>query len=61
MPTGRSDLSAEQVLLGWRLAPDKWSHIPYIYIKDKMLRTRLGLTGSYASLHQLYHKGSYRL
>ena len=54
-------LTAEQVLLGWRLSPDKWSHIPYIYIKDKTLRTRLGLTGSYASLHQLYHKGCYRL
>ena len=55
-------LTAEQVLVSFRLYPDVWKDIPLIRIKDKALASSLGLTGKYASLSDLFDKeGNYRI
>ncbi|MDE6445109.1 MAG: cytochrome c biogenesis protein CcsA [Muribaculaceae bacterium] len=55
-------LTAEQVLVSFRLYPDLWKDIPLIRIKDKALANSLGLTGKYASLSNLFDKeGNYRI
>lgn len=55
-------LTAEQVLLSFRLYPEVWKDIPIIRIKDKELAYYLGVTGKYAALSDLFDKeGNYRL
>ena len=36
-------LTAEQVLMGWLMYPDEWKQEPFIYVKNKKMRRRLGL------------------
>ncbi len=55
-------LTAVQVVKGWMLEPQKWYTEPIIKIKDNALREKIGITGEYASLSQLYNeKREYRL
>ena len=54
-------LSAEQVIGGWVLFPQRWKKEPIIYVKSPQLRTLLGLHTDYACLDDLYDGGTYRL
>lgn len=59
-PTFRG-LTPEQVVGSWLLHPDAWSRVPIIRIKDRALRTTLGIDGEYACLADLYDGRQYRL
>lgn len=62
--TGRDSyggLTAEQVVLGWLLAPEAWREEPMIYIKSAELRERLGLKTSRVRLVDLFDGDRYRL
>lgn len=55
-------LSAEQVLVGWMLRPEAWKNERMIKIKNAALRERLGISGKYASMGELFDaNGHYRL
>ena len=53
--------TAEQVVGGWLLSPDVWKKEPFIKVKSAALLKKLGLTGKYISLEQLYDEDTYRL
>lgn len=53
--------TAEQVLTGWIFYYDDWKTDPFIKVKDADLRDKLGLEGKYASLHDFYGNGEYKL
>lgn len=46
--------SAEHTAASIISQPDKWKHIPIIYVKDKELRKRLGMQGSHISIDSLF-------
>lgn len=55
-------LSAEQVLLSFRIFPQEWKDQPLVKIKDKNLRQALDLDGEYASLSDFFDEdGGYRI
>ncbi len=54
-------LTAEQVLSGWVFYYDQWKEEPIIRIKNKRVRTLLGLQGSYASLRDFVDLNGYKL
>ena len=55
-------LMPEQVVGGWRIAPEVWSKEKMIKIKSGELREMLGIKGDYCSLEDLYdQEGRYRL
>lgn len=55
-------LSAEQVLYGWIARPDAWKSQRFIQIKHEALRQRLGITGEYAAMEELFDaNGKYKL
>ena len=55
-------LSAEQVLYGWIARPDAWKSQRFIQIKHAPLRQRLGITGEYAAMEELFDvNGKYKL
>jgi ABC-type transport system involved in cytochrome c biogenesis permease subunit len=53
--------TAEQVLTGWIFYYDDWKNEPFIKIKDVELRNSLGISGKYATIHDFYAHGSYKL
>jgi ABC-type transport system involved in cytochrome c biogenesis permease subunit len=53
--------TAEQVLTGWIFYYDDWKNEPFIKVKDADLREKLGMSGKYASLHDFYAHGEYKL
>ena len=55
------NLTPEQVVSGWLLRPEVWKDEPMIRIKDESLRRLLGLSGSRASLSDLFDGQEYRL
>lgn len=58
------ELSAEQVVYGWIARPDVWKEEKMLKVKDKTLRTRLGMDDAepYASLASLFdERGNYKL
>lgn len=55
-------LTAEQVVYGWMKRPDAWKDEPMLLVKDGALRQRLGISGKYARLADLFDRnGQYRL
>ena len=56
-----SGLTAEQILLSWQRHPQEWAYVPAIKIKSEELRARLGLSGEYARMVDLFAQGDYRL
>ena len=56
-----SGLTAEQILLSWQRYPQEWAYVPAIKIKSEELRARLGLSGEYARMVDLFAQGDYRL
>ena len=54
-------LTAEQVMGGWILYPDRWKSEPVLYIKDAGLRKLIGINSEYASLEKLFDGETYRL
>lgn len=54
-------LTSEQVLLSWLSYPEAWNDVPIIKIKHGELRRRLGVSGEYAALGQLYAGNEYQL
>lgn len=59
--TSYRGLTAEQVVVGWGLAPQEWKEQPMILIKDARLRELLGVDGKYARFSQLFADTTYRL
>ena len=55
------NLTPEQVVSGWLLRPEVWKDEPMIRIKNESLRRLLGLSGSRASLSDLFNGQEYRL
>ena len=56
-----SGLTPEQILLSWQRYPQEWAYVPAIKIKSEELRARLGLSGEYARMVDLFAQGDYRL
>ena len=56
-----SGLTPEQILLSWQRHPQEWAYVPAIKIKSEELRARLGLSGEYARMVDLFAQGDYRL
>lgn len=54
-------LTPEQVVSGWMLRPEAWQYEPMLLIKNKELRTLLGVDGKYASLSDLFDADGYKL
>lgn len=54
-------LTPEQVVSGWMLRPDAWRNEPMLQIKNKELRTLLGVEGKRACLADLFDQGEYKL
>ncbi len=59
--TSYKGFTAEQVLTGWIFYYDDWKNEPFIKVKDAELQKRLGVTGKYATLHDFYGAGTYKL
>ncbi|MDE6792205.1 MAG: cytochrome c biogenesis protein CcsA [Muribaculaceae bacterium] len=60
--TSYRGLTAEQTVASFKLYPSEWKDMPLIRIKDKKVRSALGIKGEYASLSDLFDKeGNYRL
>lgn len=55
-------LSPEQLVTSLVLFPDEWNTQPLILVKDKGLRSKLGLSSKYATIANLFDSnGNYRL
>lgn len=55
-------LSPEQTLLSMRLYPEAWKSQPLLLVKDKNLRSRLGVEGKYVAIENLFDSASrYRI
>ena len=59
--TSYKGLTAEQVFTGWFFYYDDWKTEPFIHIKSKAVRHRLGIDGPYASLNDFFGTEGYKL
>lgn len=54
-------ITPEQVVSSWMLYPEEWNRVPIIRVKDRELRTALGLKEEYVPLNHLFNGTQYKL